>query len=856
MVGKVSFILLLLVILLTPLLNSGCHQERGGPDLSFMVFITSPSAYDQFPTNGLVPVYVRAYSEKPIQLIELLIDGKKVNQKQATGGAAFFYCHPASPGTHILTARATDSMQTSKMSADLPVIIAKEAPPPTISYTVNPGDTLAGLASKYGVTENAIQSENPELSSPIPGQKIFIPTEGCKSCQKQAASQAALSPELKLINTRLMLPKPVDYGYGYLSFDNLNWRRFPEDGKSFISVANNSLDLSAYLHNDGAQKSSTVYIEAWGWQGGNLIDLGKTQAVQPTTALKLCMYSSCSGELQRWLEEVSFPEDSKNKVVGIEWQSDVASVQNGLLQISMFPFSNSTAPDSVYGKVVPIGFSTNDFDNPFETKKQGPAWAVDLGNIFSGKGNDHSSNFEKYISLKAQKPDLLQNNFFYYIRVLPVKSDGTMGSPSNICTVHISPPEKQEQFTINTPPKALDVKIREFRPVHFPEAGHCPCEVQCDNDSEVYGLTKKTETGSVDVQSILYPTIVPAGKTFCPSVFKGIGEKGSFESFCDFVSSGLAWVSGAYDYLKSQVIDAISGIVCQGDDNCKSLVAAGLDAGLVALGLPPDIPNFNDLSEQGLDYLTKEIAEQAGCEACSDAVKASGIKEKLTTLLESRKNVANTFLDENTAHGMGIEPFSFFQGSGHWYAPAMNYPARVTVDITRNSDPASNKDYDMFQKYYYLRIEFPAVNDTVGSGTITVPCINDVHVPYHGPLQGDLFKTVMIPLPPLKPGETISLPINLVKSEYWIPGHKEAMDAMGGCTTVTIYDGQITSYSGWDDWWTLYEGAKLSIRASTICAAGTGTPPPLTSDNADNIKIPSSTTEAMQTYDSFIYTAK
>jgi hypothetical protein len=339
----------------------------------------------------------------------------------------------------------------------------------------------------------------------------------------------------------------------------------------------------------------------------------------------------------------------------------------------------------------------------------------------------------------------------------------------------------------------------------------------------------------------------------------GIGEKDSFESFCDFVSSGLVWVSAAYNDLKNKVVDAVGDIVCNGSDDCKSLVSAGLDAGLVALGLPPDIPNFNDLSEQGLDYLGKEILEQAGCEGCSDAVKAakaSGLKDKLTGLLEARKNVANTFLDGNTAHRMGIEPFSFFQGSGHWYAPAMSYPARVTVDITRSSDPASNKDYDMFAKYYYLRIEFPAVNDTVGSGAITVPCINDVKVPYHSPLQGDLFKTVVVPLPPLKPGETISLPINLVKSDYWVPGHKEAKDAMGGCTTVTIYDGQITSYSGWDDWWMLYEGAKLSIDASTICAAGTGTPPPLTSDSADNIKIPSSTTEAMQAYDSFIYTGK
>jgi LysM repeat protein len=851
MVRRIPPILLALILVLIPLTNFGCSSKGDTPDLSFVVLITSPSAYDQFPVNGLVPVYVKAYSEKPIQLIELLVDGRKVNQKQATGGAAFFYCRPGSLGTHILTARAEDSAQTSKISAELPVVIAGEAPPPKISYTVNPGDTLAALASKYGVTQEAIQEENPGLGSPAAGQRIFIPTGICKSCQRPSVIQPPLSPELKLINNRLVLPKPIDYGYGYLSFDNVNWQRFPKDEKSFISVANNTLDVSNYIHNDRGQTSSTVYIEAWGWHGGNLVELGKTQAVQSTTALKLCdTRIGCSGDMAAWIQEVTFPKDSKNKNVELFWQTDVSGAKNGLLQISLFPFFNSTAADSVYGKVVAEGRSTVDFDNPFETKKQGPAWTINLGNQSeTGKqspslavdlsgilpGKNYGSNFEKSIAVKAQQPGLLQNNFFYYIRVLPVKSDGTMGSPSNTCTVHIVPPEKQEPIKIYSPPKALDVKIKEFRPVHFPEAGTRTGEVQCDTDSVVW------LSGSMN------PINVSASQTFRPSPFMGIGEKGPFESFCDFVSSGLAWVSGAYDYLKNQVVDAVSGVLCQGNSDCASLVSAGLDAGLVALGLPPDIPNFNDLSEQGLDYLTKEIADQAGCEACADAVK-----DKLHTLLESRKNIGNAWLDEGTAHGMGIEPFIIISGSGHWYQRAMNYPARVTVDITRSSDPARNEDYDTFKKYYYLRIDFPAVNDTIGSGTLTAIGLNDVQVPYHGPLQGNLFKSVMVPLPPLKPGETITLPINLLRTDYWVPGHKEAM---GGWTTIETYDGYVTNSSNWDDWWILYYNAKLNIRASTICYAGTGTPAPLTSDRADNIKIPDSL-EVMQAYDSFIYTAK
>jgi hypothetical protein len=41
------------------------------------------------------------------------------------------------------------------------------------------------------------------------------------------------------------------------------------------------------------------------------------------------------------------------------------------------------------------------------------------------------------------------------------------------------------------------------------------------------------------------------------------------------------------------------------------LLAAGLDAGLAAMGVPPSIPNFDQLAQLGKGYLAQTLADQA-----------------------------------------------------------------------------------------------------------------------------------------------------------------------------------------------------------------------------------------------------
>ena len=45
---------------------------------------------------------------------------------------------------------------------------------------------------------------------------------------------------------------------------------------------------------------------------------------------------------------------------------------------------------------------------------------------------------------------------------------------------------------------------------------------------------------------------------------------------------------------------------------CDELVKTGIDVGLASMGLPPSLPNFEDLKQQGINYVANQIASQTG----------------------------------------------------------------------------------------------------------------------------------------------------------------------------------------------------------------------------------------------------
>jgi hypothetical protein len=79
------------------------------------------------------------------------------------------------------------------------------------------------------------------------------------------------------------------------------------------------------------------------------------------------------------------------------------------------------------------------------------------------------------------------------------------------------------------------------------------------------------------------------------------------------------WVSQAYASLKSGlinfVVNSLPGLPSDWREGLRKALTALVDYGLASLGIPPEIPNFDELTKQGLDYLAKEALTEAGVPA-------------------------------------------------------------------------------------------------------------------------------------------------------------------------------------------------------------------------------------------------
>jgi hypothetical protein len=91
------------------------------------------------------------------------------------------------------------------------------------------------------------------------------------------------------------------------------------------------------------------------------------------------------------------------------------------------------------------------------------------------------------------------------------------------------------------------------------------------------------------------------------------GAFGAFSLAVDFLHEATEQIKGAVAKVVVDVIAALPGSPCQSyPTECEAAAKAGLEIGLAAMGMPPSIPSWDELKEQGVEYLAAEIASQTG----------------------------------------------------------------------------------------------------------------------------------------------------------------------------------------------------------------------------------------------------
>jgi hypothetical protein len=166
-----------------------------------------------------------------------------------------------------------------------------------------------------------------------------------------------------------------------------------------------------------------------------------------------------------------------------------------------------------------------------------------------------------------------------HVRILPVAGQGgnIVGRPSNSMRIY---------YGAKMPPQE-PIKIYGM--------------------SEVPGSAPKVELIRLAFEPFKQVERWPPG---CQTWEEKYGEEESLiEEIGGFFTGAWDFASGAYQWAKEQVIALASALTF--DVIPKDVFKYALDAALVSVGIPPDIPNLGQLMDEGAEGLAKEFAKAA-----------------------------------------------------------------------------------------------------------------------------------------------------------------------------------------------------------------------------------------------------
>jgi len=270
------------------------------------------------------------------------------------------------------------------------------------------------------------------------------------------------------------------------------------------------------------------------------------------------------------------------------------------------------------------------------------------------------------------------------------------------------------------------------------------------------------------------------------------------------------------------------------DDVCNAVAKATVDAGLAFVGLPPSLPNYDELSATSKGYVADLAVEQLGedCpdkEACKKIIEA-GYDQMVSQVQQSQDN--SSCVDDGTAHAKGFEPLCEPAGVVTKQAPqGQLLPAIVTVQLTRKPDVPDSAfpDPSVFTTQCGLNLHVSAKNDTlIGQqifiGVDTKTGTTPIYWTGTG-ISGKIFKDVGTKIPDMATGASVVLPFALTPSSanydsfanptvssndgFWLPGHLELAEEWGSIEQTQVLES--------DDWRHLYFGSLATVGLNGNC---------------------------------------
>lgn len=643
-----------------------------------LVTLTNPTNGAYLPLHGTYTVSGEAASPTNIQELQLIVNGQPWGSRTYDGPApsavASWQWTPSGEGAHELLLRAIDAYGQVHESQVVNVLASEQADVLfPLEIAADDGDTLESLAEEYGVSAQGLIANYPEFASnsPLPeGALIAIPVSvpNADPAVPEGGAPAAppsnplpdpqdltffpvyfegAQPNFTLIDGKIVPGQPMDIMYLYVSVDGETpWRRIPDDPLGFLQPGIDGFDIAQYINMEELESSEvmhTLHIEAWGWKAGALVFLGSSHvniggglSGWPPSDTQLQVETHKVVGIPQYAHEYNMVGENPNRTIKFDW-SVVKPAFFIKWQVSSEPFPavGNAAPSGLLIEKLLFGGQDGQFDIDFSQFFQPPASGGFFGSLVEGV-KDVADSVTGAGEPSKTFPEFLPMTF--YVRILAALPGGG-STPSNTVIVRYLP--TGEVLTDLSPSGPIyEAQIIEYIPFRPADPAFAACTV----------LTKdiiyqsKNSSGEVISQVLMAEGTQSCG---CPGVKCSSGGSSDCDAapwnwgncladagewFVNAVKDTVNYGADLYSKAKAFVIDILASFACGSIDDpaarsvCEAGIAVGVNVAITAFtGLPPDIPNFDKLMDEGLEYAIASVAAQVtGIECdktCRDLLK-------------------------------------------------------------------------------------------------------------------------------------------------------------------------------------------------------------------------------------------
>ena len=229
----------------------------------------------------------------------------------------------------------------------------------------------------------------------------------------------------------------------------------------------------------------------------------------------------------------------------------------------------------------------------------------------------------------ADNPSILRP---YPSETLTIAFRATSAHKNEVKQITVRSDAPYVQFWYYTPIKWQAPDYDEYYEVarHI-EAPDMTFSVRCTDGYRIPTFVSAIQNGwTVEQYQALLDERIPVGKV----IHYVKADPGFWDEFFGLLKAIYSGVSNAYANAKASVVSLVDYVPFIGDDArayLKKAATYAIDYGLMSIGLPPTLPNIDQLAEQGMDYVLKVAVEEAlqAAGVPADSLAAQEITEKV-----------------------------------------------------------------------------------------------------------------------------------------------------------------------------------------------------------------------------------